>query len=136
MDNYNIINVHCKKAHYGAWTQEAIEECIKLLPKLTHDELFALRTSRWFRDNPHKHPLYEMLVGLLHKEHFDNVFNELEKLDTLDLVARFKELKANSCKKKCLEILFARFRDMSENEQETVKPILVKNHFINLEKKD
>ena len=79
MGNFKIIADHCKRAHYGTWTQDAIDECLNLMEELSHEELFALRTSRWFKGNPMKHPLYERLVELLHKEHFDKVYEELEK---------------------------------------------------------
>ena len=131
MGNFKIIADHCKRAHYGTWTQDAIDECLNLMEELSHEELFALRTSRWFKGNPMKHPLYERLVELLHKEHFDKVYEELEKLSSTDLLVRFKELKANNCKKNALEILLSKYDDMSEEEQKKVKPVLVKNGLMN-----
>ena len=47
MTNYEYILSVCKQAHYGAWSEKAIEACIQRLEGLTRDELVRLLTSRW-----------------------------------------------------------------------------------------
>lgn len=127
MEQLNQILKQCKAAYHSGWTPEAIEECQSLLDELTHEELFTLRMSRWFRTSPQKHPLYERLVELLHKEHYDKVFEELEEMQTQDLLIRYKELKVSNCKKKALEILQSRYDEMTEEEQKKARPMLVRN---------
>ena len=47
MTNYEYILCECKKAHYGVWSEKAVNECIQRLDGLTRDELVRLLTSRW-----------------------------------------------------------------------------------------
>ncbi len=47
MTNYEYILSECKKAHYGVWSEKAVDECIQRLRGLTRDELLRLLTSRW-----------------------------------------------------------------------------------------
>lgn len=47
MTNYEYILSECKKAHYGVWSEKAVNECIQRLHVLTRDELVRLLTSRW-----------------------------------------------------------------------------------------
>lgn len=47
MTNYEYILSECKKAHYGVWSEKAVNECIQRLDGLTRDELVRLLTSRW-----------------------------------------------------------------------------------------
>lgn len=47
MTNYEYILSECKEAHYGAWSENAVNECIQRLNGLTRDELVRLLTSRW-----------------------------------------------------------------------------------------
>ena len=126
MEKLNQILSKFKIAHYGAWTPEDIEECKNLLEELTHEDLFTLRMSKWFKANAKENPLYERVVELLHKDHFTKVFEELETMSTTELLTRYKELKAPNCKQKIQEIFLARYDEMSDDEQKKVKPILVK----------
>lgn len=126
MKKLNQIQSKFKIAHYGAWTPEDIEECKNLLEELTHEDLFTLRMSKWFKANAKENPLYERVVELLHKDHFTKVFEELETMSTTDLLTRYKELKAPNCKLKIQEIFLTRYDKMSDDEQKKVKPILVK----------
>lgn len=47
MTNYEYILSESKRAHYGAWSEKTIAECIQRLNGLTRDELIRLLTSRW-----------------------------------------------------------------------------------------
>ncbi len=47
MTNYEYILSECKQAHYGAWSEKAVEACIQRLRGLTREELVRLLTSRW-----------------------------------------------------------------------------------------
>lgn len=51
MTNYEYILGECKQAHYGNWSEKAIEACIQRLGGLTRDELVRLLTSRWLSPN-------------------------------------------------------------------------------------
>ena len=47
MTNYEYILSESKRAHYSAWSEKAVNECIQRLDGLTRDELVRLLTSRW-----------------------------------------------------------------------------------------
>lgn len=47
MTNYEYILSESKRAHYGAWSEKTVAECIQRLNGLTRDELIRLLTSRW-----------------------------------------------------------------------------------------
>lgn len=135
MDKIKFILSQCKIGHYGKWTPEAIDQCKNVMAKLSHEELFQLRTSKWFRNNASSHPLYYTLVESLNKEHFEKVFKELEILSTSDLLIRYRNLKANNCKIRILEILNERLSAMSEDEVKIVKPLLIRKGIIGEAKK-
>lgn len=124
MENLRKIKELCKKAHYGVWTPEAIEEGKTLLKELDHQELLNLRMSRYFTTGASSHPLYETLIALLHQEKLGEMFKELERLSTPDLVSRYRELKAENCRQKILNLLKDRYDTMTDEEQKMVDPIL------------
>ena len=47
MTNYEYILNECKRAHYGAWSERGINDCVGRLSALTREELLRLLTSRW-----------------------------------------------------------------------------------------
>lgn len=47
MTNYEYILSESKRAHYSAWSEKTVNECIQRLDGLTRDELVRSLTSRW-----------------------------------------------------------------------------------------
>ena len=136
MDNLNFIMSQCKKGHYGKWTEESITECKQRIEKLSHDELFSLRISRWFQTGAEKHPLYESLYSCLHKDSIEKSFAQFENTSTPDLLVRYKEVKVKQSKMKILSLLNQRFESINDDETKKKVEDLLIRHSLRKEKQN
>ncbi len=84
MTNYEYILSECKKAHYGAWTADAVSACVEKLKELSRSELLRLFTSRWlYKEDEVRKAIFDLLFG-----------EQLERRATMILESSIEELGA------------------------------------------
>ena len=88
MTDYEYILQQAKKAHYSGWNDAELRKCVDMLTGLTHEQLFALFTSKWLKDEK-----------TLKNEVFRNMFldkigkreERIKNMPTEELIAAFRE---------------------------------------------
>ena len=88
MTDYEYILQQAKKAHYSGWDDAELRKCVDMLTGLTHEQLFALYTSKWLKDEK-----------TLKNEVFRNMFldkigkreERIKNMSTEELIAAFRE---------------------------------------------
>ena len=88
MTDYEYILQQAKKAHYSGWDDAELRKCVDMLTGLTHEQLFALYTSKWLKDEK-----------TLRNEVFRNMFldkigkreERIKNMPTEELIAAFRE---------------------------------------------
>ena len=88
MTDYDYILQQAKKAHYSGWNDAELRKCVDMLTGLTHEQLFALYTSKWLKDEK-----------TLKNEVFRNMFldkigkreERIKNMSTEELIAAFRE---------------------------------------------
>lgn len=95
MTNYEYILSECKKAHYGVWSERAVDECIVKLKGLTRDELLKLLTSRWLSP---KDEVRKAIVNILFQEQLAQREAKIKNATIDDLGAMLIEQNGNYVK--------------------------------------
>lgn len=88
MTDYEYILQQAKKAHYSGWNDAELRKCVDMLTGLTHEQLFALYTSKWLKDEK-----------TLKNEVFRNMFldkigkreERIRNLSTEELIEEFRD---------------------------------------------
>lgn len=88
MTDYEYILQQVKLFHYKGWESGELRKCVDMLIGLTHEQLFALFTSKWLKDEK-----------TLKNEVFRNMFldkigkreERIKNMSTEELIAAFHE---------------------------------------------
>ena len=113
MNNYAYIVNECKKAFYGKWDEQAIEDCVSRLKTLSREELVRLLASRWLTK---KDEVRKEVIKILFKVQLEQ-HEQLIATSTIDeLGAMLIEKGGNNVKWARIE-LKRRYQETTHEEQ-------------------
>lgn len=113
MTNYEYILTECRRAHYGAWSEKAIDACIGRLNGLTREELLRLLTSRWLSQ---KDEVRKAVFGMLFQEQLERREAKVKEATIDELGTMLLEQNGNYMKQ-AREELKKRYQRMGKNMQ-------------------
>jgi hypothetical protein len=93
MTDYEYILQQARKSHYSKWSDEELRKCVDKLVGLSHQELTALYTSKWIKDE-------KVLKQEIFKQMFIDKIGKREEriknLPTDELIEEFKDKKSGN----------------------------------------
>ena len=116
MNNYAYIVNECKKAFYGKWEKQAIEDCVSRLHTLSREELTNLLTSRWLDK---KDKVRVEIVKVLFKEQMEE-HERLIATSTIDELGEMLIKKGGNNVKWARIELKKRYKEASSDDQEKI----------------
>ena len=93
MTDFEYIIKQCRKAHYSNWTDEELRKCVDMLIGLTHEELFALYTSKWLRGD---NVMREEVFKCMYMDKIGKREERIKNLSTDELLEEFKDKKSGN----------------------------------------
>ena len=88
MTDYEYILQQAKKAHYSGWDDAELRKCVDMLTGLTHEQLFALYTSKWLKDDKQ---LKDEVFRKLFAEQLGKREERIRNLSTEELIEEFRD---------------------------------------------
>ena len=88
MTDYEYILQQAKKAHYSGWNDAELRKCVDMLTGLTHEQLFALYTSKWLKDDKQ---LKDEVFRKLFAEQLGKREERIRNLSTEELIEEFRD---------------------------------------------
>lgn len=116
MTNYEYILSECKQAHYGTWSEKAVNACIGRLNGLTRNELLRLLTSRWLSP---KDEVRTAVFGLLFQKQLEQRDAKVKEAAIVELGAMLLEKNGNYVKL-ARDELKKRYQVSDKNTQLTI----------------
>jgi lysine/ornithine N-monooxygenase len=93
MTDYEYIYQQVKKAHYSNWNDEELRKCVDMLIGLTHEQLFALYTSKWLNGDK---VMREEVFKCLYADKIGKREERIKNLSTDELIEEFKDKKSGN----------------------------------------
>ena len=93
MTDFAYILQQVKKAHYSNWNDEELRKCVDMLIGLTHEQLFALYTSKWLNDDK---VMREEVFKCLYTDKIGKREERIKNLSTDELIEEFKDKKSGN----------------------------------------
>jgi len=93
MTDYEYIYQQVKKAHYSNWNDEELRKCMDMLIGLTHEQLFALYTSKWLNGDK---VMREEVFKCLYADKIGKREERIKNLSTDELIEEFKDKKSGN----------------------------------------
>ena len=93
MTDFTYILQQVKKAHYSNWNDEELRKCVDMLIGLTHEQLFALYTSKWLNGDK---VMREEVFKCLYADKIGKREERIKNLSTDELIEEFKDKKSGN----------------------------------------
>ena len=94
MTDFAYILQQVKKAHYSSnWNDEELRKCVDMLIGLTHEQLFALYTSKWLNGDK---VMREEVFKCLYADKIGKREERIKNLSTDELIEEFKDKKSGN----------------------------------------
>ena len=93
MTDFAYILQQVKKAHYSNWNDEELRKCMDMLIGLTHEQLFALYTSKWLNGDK---VMREEVFKCLYADKIGKREERIKNLSTDELIEEFKDKKSGN----------------------------------------
>ena len=93
MTDFAYILQQVKKAHYSNWNDEELRKCVDMLIGLTHEQLFALYTSKWLNGDK---VMREEVFKCLYADKIGKREERIKNLSTDELIEEFKDKKSGN----------------------------------------
>ena len=88
MTDYEYILQQARRAHYSGWDDAELRKCVDMLTGLTHEQLFALYTSKWLKDEKQ---LKDEVFRKLFAEQLGKREERIRNLSTEELIEEFRD---------------------------------------------
>lgn len=88
MTDYEYILQQARRAHYSGWNDAELRKCVDMLTGLTHEQLFALYTSKWLKDDKQ---LKDEVFRKLFAEQLGKREERIRNLSTEELIEEFRD---------------------------------------------
>lgn len=88
MTDYEYILQQARRAHYSGWNDAELRKCVDMLTGLTHEQLFALYTSKWLKDEKQ---LKDEVFRKLFAEQLGKREERIRNLSTEELIEEFRD---------------------------------------------
>ena len=95
MTDYEYILQQARKAHYSGWDDVELRKCVGMLEELSHEQLFALYSSRWMKDAK---ILKDEIFKRLFAEQLGKREERIKNLSTEELIEEFRDKKSGTCR--------------------------------------
>ena len=93
MSDFEYIYQQAKKAHYSGWDDAELRKCVEMLEGLSHEQLFALYSSRWMKDAK---ILKDEIFRRLFAEQLGKREERIKNLSTEELIEEFRDKKSGN----------------------------------------
>lgn len=93
MTDYDYIIALCRRNHFTEWNDSDLREYVRLLQKLSRQELFALSRSRWVGSKSlvQERMLKEEITKAIFKDKIGKRERRIKTEDTEALIAEFRD---------------------------------------------
>lgn len=93
MTDYDYIMALCRRNHFTEWSDSDLREYVRLLQKLSRQELFALSRSRWVGSKSlvQERMLKEEITKAIFKDKIGKRERRIKTEDTEALIAEFRD---------------------------------------------
>ena len=93
MTDYEYILQQAKKFHYSKWSDEELRKCVDMLVGLSRQELTALYTSKWIKDEK---VLKEEIFKQMFYDKIGKREERIKNLSTDELIEEFQDKKSGN----------------------------------------
>ena len=93
MTDYEYILQQARKFHYSKWSDEELRKCVDMLVGLSRQELTALYTSKWIKDEK---VLKEEIFKQMFYDKIGKREERIKNLSTDELIEEFQDKKSGN----------------------------------------
>ena len=93
MTDYEYILLQARKFHFTKWSDEELRKCVDMLAGLSRQELTALYTSKWIKDEK---VLKEEIFRQMFYDKIGKREERIKNLSTDELIVEFKDKKSGN----------------------------------------
>jgi hypothetical protein len=93
MTDYEYILQQARKSHYSKWSDEELRKCVDMLVGLSRQELTALYTSKWIKDEK---VLKEEIFKQMFYDKIGKREERIKNLSTDELIEEFEDKKSGN----------------------------------------
>ena len=93
MTDYEYILQQARKFHYSKWSDEELRKCVDMLVGLSRQELTALYTSKWIKDEK---VLKEEIFKQMFYDKIGKREERIKNLSTDELIEEFEDKKSGN----------------------------------------
>ena len=93
MTDYEFIMMQCRKYHFTLWDEDALCDCLSILPNLTREQLVSIYRSRLLDE---KHPLKQTAFKVLFADKIGKREERIQNMTTDELINEYKDKKSGN----------------------------------------